>query len=121
MKRTCKNLVDVLWVTSSFNAIAYPSFGAYLPTSTNQWVFEIYKEITIERSKFVVSFWEISRWVLLSSFCDDSNLHMSVFKYTTSLHTGEEFESISKFLTGNKFHVPIKICRLIQSLHLCGD
>jgi len=25
----------------------------------------------------------------------------------TSLHTGEEFESISKFLVGNRFHVKI--------------
>ena len=45
---------------------------------------------------------------LLSSFCDDSNLHMSLFKYVLST-MGVSKETISKFLTGNRFHVKLRI------------
>jgi len=36
--------------------------------------------IIIKSSKFAVSFREITEWALLSSFYDDSDLHISVFK-----------------------------------------
>jgi len=45
---------------------------------------------------------------LLSSFCDDSNLHISLFKYVLSTMGGNK-ESISKFLIGNRFHVKLRI------------
>ena len=45
---------------------------------------------------------------LLSFFCDDSNLHISLFKYVLST-MGVSKESISKFLIGNRFHVKLRI------------
>jgi len=45
---------------------------------------------------------------LLSSFCDDSNLHISLFKYVLST-MGASKESISKFLIGSRFHVKLRI------------
>ena len=45
---------------------------------------------------------------LLSSFCDDSNLHISLFTYVLST-MGVSKESISKFLIGNRFHVKLRI------------
>ena len=45
---------------------------------------------------------------LLSSFCDDSNLHISLFKYVLST-MGVSKESISKFLIGNRFNVKLRI------------
>jgi len=45
---------------------------------------------------------------LRSSFCDDSNLHISLFKYVLST-MGVSKESISKFLIGNRFHVKLRI------------
>jgi len=52
---------------------------------------------------------------LFSSFCDDSNLHISLFKYVHST-MGVSKESISKFLIGNRFFL-LKICWLIPCLH----
>jgi len=45
---------------------------------------------------------------LLSSFCDGSYLHISLFKYVLST-MGVSKESISKFLIGNWFHVKLRI------------
>ena len=45
---------------------------------------------------------------LFSSFCDDSNLHISLFKYVLS-RMGLSKESISKFFIGNRFHVKLRI------------
>ena len=57
---------------------------------------------------FLYSFEESADCHLLSSFCDDSNLHISLFKYVLST-MGVSKESISKFLTGNRFHVKLRI------------
>ena len=61
---------------------------------------------------FLYAFEESVACHLLSSFCDDSNLHISLFKYVLST-MGVSKESISKFLMGNRF--PIKNL-LIDSL-----
>jgi len=45
---------------------------------------------------------------LLSSFCDDSNLHISLFKYVLPT-MGVSKESIIKILIGNRFHVKLRI------------
>jgi len=45
---------------------------------------------------------------LLSFLCDDSNLHIPLFKYVLST-MGVSKESISKFLIGNRFHVKLRI------------
>jgi len=45
----------------------------------------------------------------LSVFFDCLNYYTREFKFTTSLYTGEEFESISKFLIGNWFHVTLRV------------
>jgi len=45
---------------------------------------------------------------LLSSFCDDSNLHISLFKHIFST-MGVSKESISNFLIGNRFHAKLRI------------
>jgi len=54
------------------------------------------------------AFEESVDWALLSSFCDDSNLHISLFKYVLST-MGVSKESIRKFLIGNRFHVKLRI------------
>jgi len=46
---------------------------------------------------FLYAFEESVDYHLLSSFCDDSNLHISLFKYVLST-MGVSKESISKFL-----------------------
>ena len=45
---------------------------------------------------------------LLLAFCDDSNLHISLFKYVL-FAMGVSKESISKILIGNRFHVKLRI------------
>jgi len=57
---------------------------------------------------FLFAFEESVDCHLLSSFCDDSNLHISLFKYVLST-MGVSKESISKFLIGNRFHVKLRI------------
>jgi len=57
---------------------------------------------------FLYAFEESVDCHLLSSFCDDSNLHISLFKYVLST-MGVSKESISKFLIGNRFHVKSRI------------
>ena len=57
---------------------------------------------------FLYAFEESVDCHLLSSFCDDSNLHISLFKYGLST-MGVSKESISKFLIGNQFHVKLRI------------
>ena len=57
---------------------------------------------------FLYAFEESVDCHLLSSFCDDSNLHISLFKYVLST-MGASKESISKFLIGNRFHVKLRI------------
>ena len=57
---------------------------------------------------FLYAFEESVDCHLLSSFCDDSNLHISLFKYVLST-MGVSKESISKFLIGNRFHVKLRI------------
>ena len=51
---------------------------------------------------FLYGFEESVDCHLLSSFCDDSNLHISLFKYVLST-MGVSKGSISKFLIGNRF------------------
>jgi len=57
---------------------------------------------------FLYAFKESVNCHLLSSFCDDSNLHISIFKYVLST-MGVSKELISKFLIGNHFHVKLRI------------
>ena len=57
---------------------------------------------------FLYAFEESVDCHLLSSFCDDSNLHISLFKYVLSTMSVSK-ESISKFLIGNRFHVKLRI------------
>ena len=57
---------------------------------------------------FLYAFEESVDCHLLSSFCDDSNLHISLFKYLLST-MGASKESISKFLIRNRFHVKLRI------------
>ena len=57
---------------------------------------------------FLYAFEESVDCHLLSSFCDDSNLHIYLFKYVLST-MGVSKESISKFLIGNRFHVKLRI------------
>ena len=57
---------------------------------------------------FLYAFEESVDCHLLSSFCDDSKLHISLFKYVLST-MGVSKESISKFLIGNRFHVKLRI------------
>ena len=57
---------------------------------------------------FLYAFEESVDCHLLSSFCDDSNLHISLFKNVLST-MGVSKESISKFLIGNRFHVKLRI------------
>jgi len=52
---------------------------------------------------FLYAFEESVEYHLLSFFCDDSNLHISLFKYVLSTMSVSK-ESISKFL-GNRFHM----------------
>ena len=56
----------------------------------------------------VYAFEESVDFHLLLSFCDDSNLHISLFKCVLST-IGISKESISKFLIGNRFHVQLHI------------
>ena len=55
---------------------------------------------------FLYAFEESVDCHLLSSLCDDSNLHISLFKYVLSTMCVRK-ESISKFLIG--FHVKLRI------------
>ena len=57
---------------------------------------------------FLYAFEESVDCHLLSSFCDDSNLHITLFKYVLST-MGVSKESISKFLIGNRFYVKLRI------------
>ena len=57
---------------------------------------------------FLYAFEESVDCYLLSSFCDDSNLHISLFKYALST-MGVSKESISKFLIGNRFQEKLRI------------
>ena len=57
---------------------------------------------------FLYAFEESVDCHLLSPFCDDSNLHISLFEYVLST-MGVSKESISKFLIGNRFHVKLRI------------
>jgi len=57
---------------------------------------------------FLYAFEESVDCHLLSSFCDDSNLHISLFKHVLSM-MGVSKESISKFLIGNRCHVKLRI------------
>jgi len=59
---------------------------------------------------FLYAFEESVYCHLLSSFCDDSNLHISLFKYVLST-MGVSKVSISKFLIGNRFHVKLRILK----------
>jgi len=57
---------------------------------------------------FLYGFEESVDCHLLSSFCDDSNLHISLFKYVLSTMCVSK-ESISKFLIGSQFHEKLRI------------
>ena len=59
---------------------------------------------------FLYAFEESVDCHLLSSFCDNSNLHIPVYLFKNVLSTmGVSKESISKFLIGNRFHVKLRI------------
>ena len=62
----------------------------------------------LEALVFLYAFEESVACHLLSSFGDDSNLHISLFKYVLSTMCVSK-ESISKFLIGNRFHVKLRI------------
>jgi len=66
---------------------------------------------------FLYAFEESVHCHLLSSFCDDSNLHISLFKHVLST-MGVSKESISKFLIGNRFHVKLRIVSPYSKLYL---
>ena len=55
----------------------------------------MHSDNTLKSTSVSVCFRGISRISLLSSFCDDSNLHISLFKYVLST-MGVSKESISK-------------------------
>ena len=57
---------------------------------------------------FLYAFKESVDSHLLSSFCDDSNLYISLFKYVLST-MGVSKESIRKILIGHRFHVKLRI------------
>ena len=57
---------------------------------------------------FLYAFEESVDCRLLSSFCDNSNLHISLFKYVLST-MGVSKESIRTFLIGNRFQVKLRI------------
>jgi len=57
---------------------------------------------------FLCAFEESVDCHLLSSFCEDLNLHISLFKYLLSTMRVSK-ESISKFLIRNRFHVKLGI------------
>jgi len=61
--------------------------------------------VTLKALVFLYAFEESVDCLLLSCFCDDSNLHISLFKYVLST-MGVSKESISKFLIGfvTNFH-----------------
>jgi len=50
-------------------------------------------------------------WALLSSFCDDLNLRISVFKNLTSLHAWNKqgIKNQSQILIENRFHIKLRI------------
>jgi len=87
-----------------------------LTTVSNWYVStEHVKEVSCHHSRehlkalvFLYAFEESVDCHLLSSFCDDSNLHISLFTYVLST-MGVSKESISKFLIGNRFHVKLRI------------
>ena len=63
---------------------------------------------TIKSFKFAVSFQGISRMGSAFSFLRWLKLAHTCIQ-ATRFHTGEEFESISKFLIGNRFHATLRI------------
>jgi len=73
-----------------------------------QWLETHYKVNLLKALVFLYAFEESVDYHLLSSFCDDPNLHISLFKYVLST-IGVSKESIGKFLIGNRFHVKLPI------------
>ena len=73
---------------------------------------------TLKSTNISVCFRGISRLPSVSSFCDDSNLHISLFKYVLST-MGVSKESISKFLIGNRFHVKLRILSVAAQTNAC--
>ena len=93
----------------------YVCFVAQSPTFFQSYAFVskvfIFMRIQVIHLKelvFLHAFEESVDCHLLSSFCDDSNLHISLFKYVLST-MGVSKESISKFLIGNRFQVKLRI------------
>ena len=64
--------------------------------------------INLKALVFLYAFEESVECHLLSSFCDDSNSHISLFKYVLCT-MGVSKDSISKFSIGNRFHVKLRI------------
>ena len=58
--------------------------------------------------RFLCVFKESANYTLLSFFCNDSNLHISIFKYILST-MGISKELAGKFLIGNLFHEKLYI------------
>jgi len=58
--------------------------------------------------RFLYTFKESDERALLSSFCDDSNFHISVLKYVVSTIRVSK-ESISIFSIGNRFQLELHI------------
>ena len=67
-----------------------------------------YFEVHLKARVFLYTFEESVDCHLLSSFCDNSNLHIFLFKYVLST-MGVSKESINKFIIGNRFHVKLRI------------
>ena len=58
---------------------------------------------------FLYAFKESVDCHLLSSFCDDSNLHISLFKYVLSTMGVSKDFTISRKITHPRFHVKLRI------------
>jgi len=79
--------------------------------NTDKWQYpnRTFKFLThLKALGFLHSFEESADCALLLSFCDRSNLHISLFKLLRSARDKSK-ESICIFLIGNRFHVKLRI------------
>jgi len=92
---------------ANVNAGGASSFGDRLARKLYDHCLDFFL-VTLKSTSVSVCFEESVDCHLLSSFCDDSNLHISLFKYVLST-MGVSKESISNFFIGNRFHVKLRI------------
>ena len=103
IRHSCKRFAKVWWENGFQNKIVQFVCCSFCVSVLN-W-FKIHLKAVV----FLHAFEEPVDCHLLSSFCDDSNLHISLFKYVLST-MGVSKESTNKCLIGNRFHV--KLCIL---------